>query len=173
MIFGDKNIYAIEVYHKPLDNGSFYMTGRMCIHLFGKIFGDINEEDCWLDGVYMTLVEKNNNLDLLEYDFNLDNDYNIFKFLDDKLYIDMNRTSEQIKIDAEIYGKFGFMTNMGESFDHTKSFIYMDYKNNIHILYQIHDYKDEIICNELDKLTFKTITNEFIKWFEKTEKEKK
>jgi len=52
MIFGDKNIYAIEVHHKPLDNGSFYMTGRMCIHLFG----DINEFIKWFE---KTEKEKN------------------------------------------------------------------------------------------------------------------
>ncbi len=57
-------------------------------------------------------------------------------------------------------------------FDGTKSFIYMDCEKNVHILYQIHDDKDEIICNKLDKLTFKTISEEFIKWYEKTEKGK-
>ena len=174
MIFGDKSIYAIEVYHKPLDNYSFYMAGRMCIHLYNKSFGDINEEDCALAELYMTLVEKTRNVNLLKYDFNLNNDYNVYQFLEEKLYIDrIERTNEQINIDSELYWKFSFMTNMGETFDNTKSFIYMDNKNNIHILYQIHNNTDEIFCNELDRTTFETVSNDFIKWYERTEKEKK
>ena len=71
MIFGDKNIYAIEVYHQPLDNDSFYMSGKMCIHLFNKTFGDIDNEYCQIFMAYGTLLEKINKIDSLKYDFSL------------------------------------------------------------------------------------------------------
>jgi hypothetical protein len=172
MIFGTKNIYAIEVYHKPLDDSSFYMTGRLCIHLFNKSFGDINEKDCALYEPYITLVEKIKNINILEYNFKLNNDFDIFNFLDEKLYVGEKRPREQIYRDLDLYNKFDFMTNMGEMFNCSKSFLYMDCKKMIHILYQIHDEKDEIICNNIDKILFENISNDFIKWYEETEKNK-
>jgi hypothetical protein len=177
MVFGNKNIYAIEVYHQPQDNGYFYMCGRMCVYLYNKAFGDINDELCHLFGVYDTLRSKIENLTELKHDFDLNNDFEIFNFLDDKLYIDMNRTLDEMRFDSKLYKKFDFFTNMGEMFDRTKSFIYMDKNKKIHILFQIHKYNkntktfedDEIICNELDKRIFEDVTNDFIKWYEKTE----
>jgi len=181
MIFGNKSEYAIEVYHKPLDNSSFYMTGRMCIHLFDKSFGRIYEEDCALAVYYMTLVDKINNINILKNDFNLDNDYSVFEYLDDKLYVgSIERTMEQIHNYYDLYGKFDFMTGTGETFDDSKSFIYLDKNEIVHIIYQksIYNYdtkifKDEdIICNEIDKEIFIKVTKEFIKWYEETEKMK-
>jgi len=181
MIFGNKNIYAIEVYHQPQDNDYFYMCGRMCVYLYNKAFGDINDELCHLFGVYDTLRSKIEKLTELKHDFDLNNDFDIFNFLDDKLYIDMNRTLDEMRFDSKLYKKFDFMTNMGEMFDRTKSFVYMDKNKKIHILFQIHKYNEntktfedgEIICNELDKRIFEDITNDFIKWYEKTEGKKR
>ena len=103
------------------------MAGRMCIHLFNKSFGDINEEYCALFGQYSELDDKVNNLDLLENDFRLNNDFDVYNFLDNKLYT-LNegdeRTYEQIIEDSKPFWKFDFMTNSGESFDNSKSFIY-------------------------------------------------
>ena len=168
MVFGDKNTYAIEVYHQPLYNSEFYMSGKMCIHLFNKSFGDIDNEYCQVFMAYGTLLEKINNIDLLKYDFSQNNDHDIFTFLDDKLYMcDDKRTLVQIKRDAELYFKFNFMTNSGgETFDDSKSFIYMDKNEKMHIMYQKYNEKDKIICNELDKEIFENVTNEFIKWYE-------
>ena len=177
MVFGDKNIYAIEVHHQPQDEDSFYMCGRMCIYLYNKMFGDINNEYCHLYATYTTLVEKSKIITELEYDFNLENDVDIFNFLDTKLYIldeDADRTYEQIRNDIKPYLKFDFMTNEGEMFDRTKSFIYMDKNKKIHIMYQTDKYNKnneqfesgEIICNEVDKETFENITNDFIRWYE-------
>ncbi|GHT54106.1 hypothetical protein FACS1894106_5310 [Spirochaetia bacterium] len=146
------------------------MCGRICIHLFGKSFGDINNEYCHLGGMYETLLDKVNGLNELEYDFCLDNDYNIFSFLDDKLYIDdVKKTLVQIKRDSELYYRFDFLTNSGgEPFDRTKSFIYVDKKKMVHILFQNHDNNDEIICSVLDKRIFESVTKQFIEWYKKT-----
>ena len=181
MIFGNKDIYAIEVYHQPIDNNSFYMCGKMCIYLHKKILGDINNEYCHLFVTYDALKKKIQNLNELECDFNLSNDADIFNFLDKKLYIldeDDVRTHEQICNDMEPYIKFDFMTNAGETFDRTKSFIYMCKNKRIHIMYQTYWYNenignfenDEIICTELDKETFLVVTKNFTKWYEEIEK---
>ena len=188
MIFGDKNIYAIEVHHKPLDNGPFYMAGRLCIHLFNIEFGDINEEDCSLAEPYMRLNEIINNFDLIKYDFKLNNDYDIFHFFDHELYVGDDygkwgfldkeyynkikwKELEGKEINKKLY-KYDFMTNEGEMFNNTKSFIYMDIKEIIHILFQVHDDMDEIRCNKINKNIFYNISSEFIEWYEETEKNK-
>jgi hypothetical protein len=178
MIFRDKSIFAIEIYHQPLNNNSFYMCGRMCIYLFNKIFGDINNEYCHLYSAYSALLDKINNINLLEYEFGLSNDYEVFNFLDDKLYMAPDeRTLEQIKIDARLYFKFDFMTNTGEIFDRTKSFIYMDKNKKIHIIYRTDEYNDgfedgKIICNELDKEIFENVTKDLIKWYDELDNRK-
>jgi len=171
MIFGDKDEYAIEVYHEPLDNNSFYMTGRMCLHFYGEPFGDINYAGyvgsfCV---TYRCLLEKINDLESIKYNFDLETDVNIFDFLNVKLYMaDDETTYEQIVIDDKKYRKYDFLTNGGEMFDGTISFIYLDNNEKIHILYQIHYKNDEIICIQLDKETFINVTKEFIKWYEST-----
>jgi hypothetical protein len=174
MIFGDTSIYAIEVHHQPVDDNAFYITGKICIYFFKKAFGDINNEYCDLDQPYETLLDKIKNINELEYEFDLHNDYEIFNFLDDKLYIeDYKRTLDQIKKDGELYFKFNFLTNAGETFDGTKSFIYVDKNNMVHILYQIHDKKNEITCIKLDREIFKETTIDYIKWYEETYKNRK
>ncbi|MCL1994006.1 MAG: immunity 42 family protein [Spirochaetes bacterium] len=174
MMFGNRNIYAIEVYHQPLDSSTFFMCGKMCIYLYAKPFGDIDNEYCHLYPAYDTLKNKISNLLELKYDFNLNNDFDIFNFLDDKLYNlheEDERTYEQICNDMNPYLKFDFMTNAGETFDRTKSFIYMSKNKKIHIMYQnIGDSEnDEIICNELDKDIFENTTRGFLKWYEEIE----
>jgi len=181
MKFGNEDIYAIEVYHQPQDNNSFFMSGRMCIYLKNKMFGDIEEKYCHLFGPYDTFIKKIKYLDELEHDFNIKNDINIFKFLDEKLYIlkeDDKRSIEQIRNDMKPFIKFDFMTNSGESFDRTKSFIYMDLNKKIHIMFETGKYNEkakrfedeEIICNVLDKEIFKNVTKDFISWYENIEK---
>jgi hypothetical protein len=168
MIFGNKNIYAIEVYHEPLDD-TILLTGRLSLHLYSKTFGDINDEYCDLSQPYEFLLDKIKHLDKLEYEFGLNNDNDIFKFLDNKLYMDEERTMEQIKNDTNFYFKFCFLTNAGEMFDRTKSFIYMDKEKIIHILYQIDD--NQIICVKIDNEIFKKTTSDFIEWYEEKYKE--
>jgi hypothetical protein len=164
MIFGNKNIYAIEVYHEPLKD-AMILTGRLSLHLYNKIFGDINDEYCDLSQPYESLLDKIKHLNRLKYEFVLNNDNDIFKFIDNKLYMDDERTMEQIKFDTNLYFKFNFLTNSGEMFDRTKSFIYMDKEKRIHIMYQIDG--SQIICVKIEKEIFKKTTTDFIRWYEK------
>jgi hypothetical protein len=173
MIFGDKNVYAIQVYHQPIDNKAFFMTGCMCIFLNNKKLGDIDIEYCHFGPTYCALSDKVNYINELEYEFNLNNDYEIFNFLDNKLYIgdEDDRPSDEIITDWKKYERFDFLTRGGEPFDGTTSFIYMDKNQNIHIMYKTgyvdeETYmKSEINCIIIDKETFVEITNDYIRWY--------
>ena len=53
-------------------------------------------------------------------------DREAFEFLDRALYADDARSNEEVARDAERFFKFDLLTNGGESFDRTKSFIVGD-----------------------------------------------
>ncbi len=166
MIFGDKKTYAIELYHEPLDNFAFYMTGRMCLHLNSIPFGDIDDPACSFYITYLRLSEKMNDIEAITYDFGYEKDIDVFEFLDVKLYMaDDSTTYEQIIVDAKKYQKFDFLTNGGEMFDGTKSFAYLDKNEFVHIMIQIFDQNDKIICITVEKNTFVSVTNEFVEWY--------
>jgi hypothetical protein len=167
MIFGNKDVYAIEVYHEPLDNDTFYMTGRMCIFLHGLRYGDIDDPACVLYVPYIQLLDKVKKIEEIRCNFNMKTDADIFEFLDVKLYMaDDDVTYEQILIDLEEYGKFDFLTGSGEMFDRTKSFIYCDNLEIIHILYQIHNDNDIIRFSKISKEVFLNVSRQFINWYE-------
>lgn len=46
-----------------------------------------------------------------------------FRRLDNALYLDTGQSTEQVAEDARRFFRFDFLTNGGESFDHTKSFL--------------------------------------------------
>jgi hypothetical protein len=85
---------------------------------------DINETSCILD------VTENQLRHLLERVDSLDDptlrslsDREAFDVLDRALYDDDDRTDAQVADDGERFSKFDFLTNGGESFDRTKSFV--------------------------------------------------
>jgi len=169
MIFGDKDIYAIEVYHEPQYNSAYYMSGRMCLFLNGVMFGDIDDPCNVLGVTYANLLRVVKNVDGMMNNFTLKTDKEIFIFLDTKLYNgDDEGSYEQAIEDGKAYGKFDFLTNGGVMFDRTKSFIYLDDFDIIHILYQFED--RQIYSAYVNKDIFLKITSEFFEWFDKIKK---
>jgi len=169
MTFGDKDIYAIEVYHEPQYNSAIYMSGRMCLFLNGVMFGDIDDPCNALGVTYASLLHTVTNIDEIRDDFKLSTDKEIFDFLDVKLYIgDDNASYEQMVADGKTYGKFDFLTNGGVMFDRTKSFIYLDSFNFVHILYQFEDRQAQ--TTQVSKNTFLKVTHEFFEWYDEIEK---
>jgi len=169
MIFGEKAIYAIEVYHEPQYNTGYYMSGRMCLFLNGVMFGDIDDPCNVLGVTYANLLRTVEKIDEIKDNFGLRTDTEIFEFLDAMLYIDDDDKSyEQIVADGKKYWKFDFLTNGGVMFDRTKSFIYLDDFDIIRILYQFED--REIHSAKVNKDIFLKVTSEFFEWFDKTEK---
>ena len=170
MIFGDKEIYAIEVYNEPqfYTKGGYYPLGGMCLHLNGEIFGDIDDSCNALGVTHLALKRAIENVDKIKHNFDFRTDLEIFEYLDNILYLDDTRTYEQMVADGKKYWKFDFLTNGGIMFDRTKSFIYLDSFDCIHILSQTETKK--VHASKIEKDVFLKVTKEFISWFDETEK---
>src|SRR5215510_1588035 len=124
MLLGDKEGFALECYHEPLRNEHRRVFGRMCVWASGWQLGDISEPACMLnvaEGHLSRVVARIDSLD--DPVLRQLNDRDAFDFLDRTLYVDDDRSGEQVARDAERFFKFDFLTNGGGSFDETKSFI--------------------------------------------------
>ena len=167
MLLGTKQTFAIECYHDPFPNAAKRVFGRMCVWVNGAPLGDIEEPACMLNvteghlsGVIARLeVLSDNTLDELD-------DQALFNFLDQALYLDDDRTTEEVQNDADKYFKFDFLTNGGESFDRTKSFV-VSSGSNIRLLFS--DCKAQFHSALVSQELFvKTITS-FFKWIKNEE----
>ncbi len=100
------------------------MFGRMCVWARGQRLGDLEEPACMLNVTANHLSGVVKRLPSLhEPAFASLSDTELFELLDRALYEDDDRTSEEVAADAAKFFKFDFLTNGGESFDRSKSFI--------------------------------------------------
>jgi hypothetical protein len=161
MIFGNIKHFGIECYHEPICNDRKWAHGRMCLWINNNKLGDINAPSCALCVTKLHLTDIN----LTEFnEFNNFKDLDIYKFLDLKLYQDDKRTNEQIYEDSLRYSRFNFLTNGGESFDRTKSFIVPESKV-IRIIWR--DEYDSINYGHIQRYEFLEIISKWNVWFDK------
>lgn len=164
MEFGDKNIFAIECYHEPLETRNHWIFGRMCIWCNNEQLGDITQPACMLNVTEGFLQEYVNNPEIYEgNDLNKLDDRSLYDYLDKKLYADDDRTLKEVEKDAEKYFKYNFLTNGGESFDSHKSFLVKDAVVFKILFTDLADnfYSCQVECGYmLEKI------NQFISWME-------
>src|SRR5688572_1587829 len=162
MLIGQKETFAIECYHDPLPNKNGSVFGRMCLWLDGRAVGDINEPACMLN---VTEVHLQKVLDRIEAltDPALRNlsDREAFEFLDRALYLDDARSSEQVAADANRFFKFDLLTNGGESFDRTKSFI-IGSADRVRVLFD--DAKRGFVSADIGRASFTLTVRGFLAW---------
>ena len=84
-----------------------------------------------------------------------------FDLLDRALYLDDGASSEQIEQDAARFSKFNFLTNGGESFDHSKSFV-VDVGESVRVLFT--DDKDSFHTADVPRMAFACVIRDFLKW---------
>lgn len=165
MLIGNPESFAIEVHHEPIANASKRVFGRMCIHACGVVLGDINEPDCMLNVAASHLSDVVRRLSALD-DAVLAarDDREAFDFLNRALYIDDERTDQEIQRDSEQYFKFDFLTNGGESFDRTKSFI-TKHGEVVRLLFI--DDADTFHVAQVPHIEFRDRVIDFLSWVEK------
>ena len=165
MIFGLKSDFAIEAYCDWIDDDKKYVFGRMCCWSNGKPLGDIDEADCMLDVTAVFFESLLKRLDQLENSvLNELSDSQLYKFIDCKIYEDDERSIDQVISDAETYYKYDFLTNGGESFDCSKSFILVD-GNFCRILFN-DDRSKENVFTRVSKTGFISAVSDFLLWYE-------
>ena len=126
MIIGNKSEFGYECYHEPLKNERQQVFGRMCVWASDCALGDVTEPACMLNVTENCLQDLLARLEsLVEPALSALSARDAFDFLNRALYLDDQRTTEAVRSDAERFFKFDFLTNAGESFDRTKSFIHL------------------------------------------------
>jgi len=124
MLIGDRTVFAIECHHDPIQNPSRNVYGRMCMWFGAFRLGDPEEQTCMLDVTEVALRDILHQLDSLDDGALVGlSPADAFAFLDNALYLDIGQSDQQIESDAARLSKFDLLTNGGESFDHTKSFV--------------------------------------------------
>ena len=129
------------------------------------MLGNIDEPACMLnvtEGFFVDLLPAIQNLENRE--LSEMPDVEAFKLLDNAVYLDDDRSSEQLASDAAKYSKFDFLTNGGESFDGTKSFIHR-VGDVIRILFT--DESDRFHSIHVEREEFEKVITQFLCWLEK------
>ena len=162
MLIGEKETFGVECYHDPLPNETRRVFGRMCIWVRGNRLGDIAEPACMLnvtEGHLQGLLQRLESLD----DPALRNlsDREAFEFLDRAIYVDDTRSTAQVAKDAERFFKFDMLTNGGESFDHTKSFIIGD-GDQLRVLFE--DEERRFLSARVGRASFILTVRGFLAW---------
>jgi hypothetical protein len=167
MTFGDPKDFAIEAYHEP-SGLEWAGCGRLCIRIQGACLGDIYDNHCSifaatdrlreLIGLRLRPQSRNTIETLWDESFAGLSDTEIFCIVDHALFT--GKPSE----DRPRYARFDFLTNTGEMFDATKTFILCSPDERVHILCQFRDDSlDSFTCRVE---TFRTDSEAYVLWFD-------
>ena len=162
MLIGDKDTFAIECYHDPVPNESRRVFGRMCVWICGKSLGDITEPSCMLNVTEGQIEDLLNRLDVIDDPALRGLGYReAYNLLNRLLYEDDERSDEQVSLDADRFAKFEFLTNGGESFDRSKSYIV---KTGDQFLILFDDEATGFASGKVSRGEFKMVVKGFLGW---------
>jgi len=148
MTFGQPSDFAIEAYHEPSgpEYGGF---GRMCIYIHGTQIGDIRENHCSLFHIAHQFRELPDFIETLW----------------DKAFVGLSNAEVFGLIDrAPSWEPFDFLTNTGEMFNDSKTFIVCRPDGQVQILYQFRD--DTFGSGSCSIQSFRTVATAFVSWFD-------
>ena len=163
MLLGVREDFAIQCIHEPdYPNDHGWVFGRMCVWGRGVELGDLSEPACMLNVTEGFFQDCLGQLDEL-HDKSVDDlaDEAAFRFLDAALYLNDDRTNQQIHADALRYSKFNFLINSGESFDGIKAFL-LKSQCHFRILYRLSN--DTIGSVEVSRDGLVTAILAFLEW---------
>jgi hypothetical protein len=162
MLIGDQAVFAVECHHEPIPHGSNRVFGRMRLWIRGSPLGDIGEPACMLNVTEGRLKGVLARLPSLEDpSLGVLGDREAFDLIDRALYLGEDRSSDQILADASRYGRFDFLTNGGESFDRSKSFIH---GSGPHLRILSLDADDRFHAALVPRDVFVDTTRKFLQW---------
>jgi hypothetical protein len=174
MIFGNTSEFAIEAVIESGIKAPSAVWGRMRVWCQGQTIGDFNEPFCALYPAYVGFRDLLITLPTLSWTgIESMTNGDIWNFLDGLLYgyhgdiqIQDDRALERMREDADIYGKFNFLTNWGEQFDRGgKSFIYYADGDKVTILNRSHSLEHGLaLFTTRQSLTLSISL--FLVWFE-------
>ena len=158
MIFGDPKEFAIEAYHEP-SGPQWVGCGRICIYVGGNTIGDIRDNHCSLFHVTDRFRYLARSVGGLWNDsFSGLSDADIFGLIDDDLY------TVESDNGLPIFSDFDFLTNSGEMFDGTKTFIYTTPDSYVHVLCRYRDHS--FSSGRCSVKYFCAIADAYVGWFD-------
>jgi hypothetical protein len=164
--FGESSVFQIKCIHDPMPNASGHVFGRMCLRFDGNVLGDLNEPACMLNVTAGHLEDVLCEIDALdEPELFALTDSELWERLDKALYRGDTRTNAEIAADSRKYSKFNFLTNGGESFDRSKSFIVAS-DSNVRILFMSDDANCSLVGKTINLYVFVEALQSFLKWIE-------
>lgn len=138
MMFGEPTEFAIEAYHEPYAQ-KYAGFGRMCIHLKGITIGKIRENHCSLFHAVNRFRKLQTDIeDLWDAEFSNWSDAGIRDILEKALYLDNGQSLEEMEADWKRLSRYVFLTNTGEQFDDSNTFIICRPGAGVHVLYRKH-----------------------------------
>jgi hypothetical protein len=162
MIIGNTNDFAVEIYHEP-SSPKYLGFGRMCVYGQGKRIGNIEEQHCSLFHAVDRITELAATIHSISDErFTQHTDEEIFAWLDAILF------SGDISDKDEVVHRFIFLTNTGEQFDDSKTFIVCFPKSNlIKIIYKELNQQDKNIVRSVkfNMNTFQAVSANLRQWF--------
>lgn len=162
--FGDQARFAVVCAHDPFGSEPRYVFGRMCIRAGDKTLGDFYEPACMLNVTASHLQGILERLPKLASDaFQGENDAFVWDAIDKAIYQDYDRSTKEIVADSDRYFRYDFLTNGGESFDNSKSFIVRD-GDKVRLLFKVDDAALDSIT--VDVGTFCTVVRGFLDWID-------
>jgi hypothetical protein len=162
--FGNQAQFAIVCAHDPFGDEPRHVFGRMCIRASDKVLGDFDEPACMLNVTASHLQTILKRLpDLESALFRAQSDALVWDIIDRALYLDDDRSAEEVVADSVRYSRYDFLTNGGESFDNSKSFIVRD-GEHVRLLFK----KDEGTLESIsvDVGEFCSVVRSFLKWID-------
>lgn len=168
MIFGDCNDFAIEAKIEEHLTAPSAPWSRMCIWMRGEMIGNLEDPHCGLEAVFQFKDAASSLHNLWDDSLLGLGDVEIFRHLDQALYLDDDRSMEEIKADSRRYSRFNFLDNWGEMFDQVKAFIVAPPNEGIIIVFQQADYA--ISSAHIDRSKFMNSVASLVSWYTLQEK---
>ncbi len=164
--FGEPSVFGIECVHEPMPNPRGYVFGRMCLWFESDVLGDLHEPACMLDVTAVHLKDLLDRINALEVpELIALTDSALWERLDTALYRDDNRTNVEVAADARRYSNFNFLTNGGESFDGSKSFIVAS-DTCVRILFKNGGADCSLVGKRVNRYVFVEALQSFLTWLQ-------
>ena len=158
MTFGDPKDFAIEAYHEP-SGLRWGGCGRMCIYIQGVCLGDIRDNHC-------SLSQATNRIRKVAADFESLSDASFSALSDEEVFalIDREIYAGEASESKPSYAACDFLTNAGEMFDGTKTFIIFRPPDRVHIFFRLGD--DSFGSGSCSVQTYRGVADAYASWFE-------
>ncbi len=165
MLFGTKEIFAVEAMTEPDLEAPSAVWGRLRIWCCNESFGDFeNPYNALHSGAECCREMLNAYPDLWDSTFDLVQDAERFRLFNEAIYIGSHSETKQIVDLADRYWKFDFLTNWGEHTNGLKGLIAFD--PNGEVLFMVEG-RDELVRGfRFPQTYFMKAAAGFVGWFD-------